>query len=214
MTGSGMPASSALSEWVTLSEALTRGLVHAFNNRFTALSAYAELAAMGDEEFAPAHILPAELLRLQSLNHQLRLLVIDATTPESMEPGSVLDDAVALLAHHPRARTLPCEIVRTASLPPVRAPRWALLRLLMVMIEEARRSAETDGGDHVTLRIGADGDALLVAIDAPLTGYTAAMASVCHADVSIDAGGVRVRFPSLAALRRRDAAARSSGDDD
>ena len=95
-----------------------------------------------------------------------------------MEIGPVLDDAVALHAHHARLRAVRCDVVRADASMPVRAPRWALLRLLLVIVEEGKRSADRADRDVTVLRV--DGDAAWVA--APrgrrraLPAYAAAMA--------------------------------------
>jgi hypothetical protein len=207
------PSREGLAEWLELSESLHRGIVHAFNNRYTALSAFAELAAMGDEEFTPQRILPAELARLQALTAHLRLLIGDGATAESMEAEPVLQDALALLAHHPRPRTMRCEVERGGAAP-VRVPRWAFLRLLMVMVEASRRAAERDGRDHASLQVGSAGDGLVVSIDAPaLSAYGESMAALCGGVVAAVGGRVAVSFASLAELRRRERAASAARDD-
>jgi hypothetical protein len=197
-------ALEGLGEWADLSE-LIRGLVHALNNRLTALSAFAELAALGDEEFAPAKILPAELVRLQRVSALLRLLLSEETPAEALEIGALLDDALALYQHLPYGRTARCEVVREGAPTPVRVSRWRMLRLLLVLIESGRRTAEATGQERFILRLAPFDDGLLLQVEAAdVTPYARTMAAECSATIAIEARGATVRLPSLAALRRQE----------
>src|SRR5688572_29388771 len=66
---SGIPASqhdhaAVIDDWRTISEELLQGLVHALNNRVAALSAFVELAKLGDEDGDPLIVLPTEIAQL------------------------------------------------------------------------------------------------------------------------------------------------------
>lgn len=197
-------------EWTLLSESLIRGLIHALNNRLTSLSAFAELAAMGDEEFALVTILPAELKRLHQVSANLRLLLREETPPEALEVGSLIDDALALHEHMTRARPVRCEVVREGAPTPVRVTRWILFRLLVVLIEEGKRAAELAGRESIVLRVASIGDGLLLAVEgAAPTPYATALSAQCSATIGLEGGGAVVRLPSLAALRGRERAAAS-----
>ena len=76
---SGIPASqpdhaSVIDDWRTISEELLQGLVHALNNRVAALSAFVELAKLGDEEGDPLTVLPTEIAQLHRVNALFGLL--------------------------------------------------------------------------------------------------------------------------------------------
>lgn len=190
-------------EWAELSESLLRGLVHSLNNRITALSAFAELAALGESDFTVQAVLPGELARLHQVNQLLRLLVPDDPAPAAMEIGPVLADAVALHAHHARLRVVTCEVVRDDTALPVRAPRWALLRLLLVIIEEGKRAADRTNRDTTVLRLTGDEQWVALHLDGGgLTDYGVTMARLCGADAA--EGDAVVRLPTLLELRRRE----------
>lgn len=206
MTGPSLEDVPELAEWLELSESLLRGLVHSLNNRITALSAFAELAEMGDTEFTAASVLPGEMARLQELNGLFRLLVPDDPAPAAIELGPVLSDAVALHGHHARLRTVSCDVVRTDQALPVRAPRWALLRLLLLIVEEGKRSADRDGRGVTRLHVGGDERWIVLHVDGgTLSPYAAAMARRCGAEDSM-AGDAVIRLPTLLELRRRERA--------
>lgn len=190
-----------LAEWAGLSESLLRGLVHSLNNRITALSAFAELAEMGDGDFNAQVVLPGEIARLHQLNQLLRLLVSDDPAPAAIEMAPVLADAVALHAHHARLRVVGCEVVREDLRLPVRAPRWALLRLLLVIIEEGKHSADRTNRDTTVLRLTGDEQWVALHLDGGgLSAYGVTMARLCGA-LAAD-GDTVVRLPTLLELRR------------
>ena len=194
-----------LVEWATLSDVLLRGLVHALNNRLTALSAYSELAALGDEEFAPERILPAELKRLQRVNREFRLLIGDSVSAEAMEVTPLLEDAIALYAHQPRMSMIRHVVSREGTSTPVRAPRWAIMRLLLVLLDGGARAAEAERRAEVAIRVVAEDETLLIAVARTVaTPYAEMMAHQCGATLTTGSGGVEVRLPSLAALRARE----------
>ena len=193
-----------LTEWLALSEALLRGLVHALNNRLTAVSAYVELAGMGDEDFAVERVLPPEMARLQAVGGLFRLLVSDAGAAEAMEVAPLVDEALALHAQHPTLRGVQCTVVRAGASPTVRAPRWALLRLLLVMLESGKSAAELSNRDTTALRVESDEAWVTLRVDGvALSPYGAAMARRCGASEA-SAGADSVRIPTLLELRRRE----------
>ena len=192
---------AALREWMQLSDALLRGLVHSLNNRITALSAVGELAEMGEHDLATAAMVPGELGRMRQLASLFRLLVSDEAPPSAIEVGPVVDDALAMHTHHTRLRTVQCDLMRTDAGIPVRAPRWALFRLLLVLVEEGKRSAEREGLDRTMLRLSGDEQWLELQVDgAELTPYAAAMARLCGADAAV--GDAVARIPTLLEVRR------------
>jgi hypothetical protein len=213
-TDAGEPA--ALAAWVELSDALMRGLVHALNNRITALSALAELAALGDDVLTAQRVLPSELARLHEVNMMFRLLLTEEMPPEAMELVPVLDDALALHAHHSRLRSVRCEVVHRGTILPVRAPRWALLRLLLLLLEYAREHADgegTDGQPGVAVLQIAGGEAsidLTVSVRSESGHYARAMAELCGGRLEVGADRITACLPTLLEVRRAERAAREA----
>jgi len=194
-----------LAEWCELSDALLRGLVHSLNNRLTALSAFGELAALGDAEFSIGAVLPAEVARLERVATLFRLLVNDGSPAEALEVESALDDAIALHQHHPVLRAIRCEVTREGTPLPVRAPRWALVRLLATLLETAKGAAAGRGDEHLTVCLRGDERTVAVWVrDASLSGYARSMARQCGATLGVEEGGAAMRLPTLPELRRRE----------
>jgi hypothetical protein len=211
MSEAGAGERPALAAWVELADALMRGLVHALNNRVTALSALAELAALGDDELTAQRVLPSELARLQQVNVMFRLLLTDEMSSEAMELAPVLDDALALHAHHSRLRTVRCEVIRRGTILPVRAPRWALLRLLLLLLEYAKLHADDEAGGRpgtAELRIDGAEDSIELTVSArgESCPYAQAMAELCGGRLEVDAGSITARLPTLVEVRRGERA--------
>lgn len=202
---------AALAEWVQLSEALLRGLIHSLNNRVTALGAFAELASMGDEEFTAQAVLPEEMKRMQQVTYLLRLLLADDSAPEALEVVPVLNDAIALHAQHPRLRSLPCLLSRAGTLLPVRAPRWALLRVLLLMIEGAKQALGTHATEGAAISVAGDEETLTVRVrmDGELPAYAVAMAERCGGTLASVDDVAELSLPTLLAVRRQERATRS-----
>jgi hypothetical protein len=212
MSDAGAEERPALESWVELSDALMRGLVHALNNRVTALSAFAELAALGDDQLTAQHVLPSELARLQQVNAMFRLLLTEEMPPEAMELAPVLDDALALHAHHSRLRTVRCEVIRGGKILPVRVPRWALLRLVLMLLEYAKQHADRGhaGGPPGTAELRIEGGEesidLSVSEGSGSCRYAQAMAELCGGTLEIGRDRITARLPTLPELRRSERA--------
>ena len=216
MTNAALPTTDAdgrpaLATWVDLSDALMRGLLHALNNRVTALSAFAELSALGDHALTVEQVLPSELARLQQVNAMFRLLLTEEMPAEAMELASVLDDALELHMHHSRLRTVRCEVIRSGTILPLRAPRGALLRLLLLLLEYAKQHADgTDGAPATAvLRITGVEEWIDLSVTARREScrYAQAMAELCGGTLEIGADGITARLPTLLELRRTERAA-------
>jgi C4-dicarboxylate-specific signal transduction histidine kinase len=199
-------AVAASDEWVVLSDALLAGMVHALNNRVTALSVCAELAAMGDEQMITGGVLAGEVARLQRACALLGLLPERVVRPEALELAPLLDDAIALHAHHPRFRAIECLVERQEGLAPVRAPRWALFRLLLVLVDAAKRALDDGAAPRIALRLSSDSEVvrLHVATTADAGAYGAALALRCGGAMTRDGDDLVLTLPTLAALRRRE----------
>src|SRR5512132_2007917 len=148
-SGSGAPQphpTPVIDDWRTISEALLQGLVHALNNRVAALSAFVELAKLGDEEEDPLTVLPAEIAQLHQVNTLFGLLPQRTPEPEPLELRAVFDDAVRLHEHHPRFRGAPVGLTFEGAPSAVRAPRWALMRAIVMLVHAAKRDADVEDG--------------------------------------------------------------------
>lgn len=199
-------------EWMALSDALLGGMVHAVNNRLTALSVAVELATLGDQKMLSDGVLSAEMKRLQRTCGLVGLLPARGAEAEALELGPVLEDAITLHAQHPRVRNVNCVVECETSLPPVRAPRWALLRLLLLLLDAAKGAALDATESRVAIRLSGDEDSLSMRATVPgeLTPYAATMAELCGAAITREAGVLVLTLPSLLEVRRRERAMRAA----
>lgn len=204
-----MPAAAA-AQWAELSDALLAGLVHMLNNRVTALSVCAELATMGDQEMISSGVLTTEVQRLQRASALLGLLPTRPRQPEALELHPVLDDALALHAHHPRTRLVTCDVIVADAMQPLRAPRWALLRLMLVLVDAAKDAA-AESARNAALRLSSDEQwARVHALTAHDGGpYGAALAALCGGAFARDGDELVLSLPTLLALRQREREARA-----
>jgi hypothetical protein len=199
-------------EWLALSDDLLAGLVHSLNNRVTAISACAELAGLGDEQMLGGGVLVAEVARLQKASALVALLPARGHA-EALEIGPVLHDAVAIHAHHPRMRAVECVVEIVDAPPPVRAPRWALLRALLMMVDAAKAGVhEAPQGTSAIVRLAGDANAVRVHASARdgVGVYAAEMAALCGGTVSREDEELVLTLPSLTELRRREREERSA----
>jgi hypothetical protein len=211
MSADAIPAAAA-AQWAELSDALLAGLVHMLNNRVTALSVCAELATMGDQEMIAGGVLTNELRRLQHASALIGLLPSRPHQPEALELRPVLDDAIALHAHHPRTRLVACDVAVGESMQPVRAPRWALLRLMLVLVDAAKEAA-AESARGATFRLTSDERSARVHVAAPGDGgpYGAAMVALCGGQLSRVDDELVLTLPTLLLLRQREHEARAGG---
>jgi hypothetical protein len=213
-SGSHQQQTTATGDWAALSDELLQGLVHALNNRVAALSAFVELARLGDPESDPLVDLPAEITQLHRVNGLLALLPERGSEPEALELPLVLDDALRLHEHHPRLRGEQCVVVREGTPLPVRAPRWALLRTLLMLVHAAKRTADSvqsRGGTPV--RVVGDPDEVSVHLVTPAepSPYLMAMAERCGGTCGREGDELVLRLPSILELRRRERASQDAG---
>ena len=198
-------ARSGAAEWLALSDDLLAGLVHALNNRVTALGVCAELAALGDEQMLEGGLLQAEVDRLQKVSALVALLPTRGRA-EALEIGPVLEDAVAMHGYHPRMRGVECAMEIAGAPQPVRAPRWALLRLLLIMVDGAKAGAEEAGRGSAVVRL--TGDPVSVLVRAVLReggdSYATEMATRCGGTLSRENEELVLTLPSLTEVRRRE----------
>lgn len=206
--------SAETDEWSTLSDELLQGLVHALNNRVAALSAFVELARFGDDEADPLVVLPAEITQLHRVNTLFGLLPMRGAEPEALELPLVLEDALRVHEHHPRLRGERCEVVREGTPLPVRAPRWALFRALVMLVHAAKRSSHTvQGRGGSPIRVV--GDASVVRVHVPTqSGPSPSLVSLaerCGGQCTREGDELVLVLPSILELRRRERAGQGNG---
>ena len=199
------------SEWLALSDELLAGLVHALNNRVTALSVCAELAELGDLEMVKEGVLQSEVARLHRVGALIGCLPARGVA-EALDIGPVLDDALAIHSHHPRMRRVEFTVRAGAGMHTVRAPRWALLRLLLVMVDAAKGGAQEAGRDSATIELASDEECVRLKSDARVNdgAYAIEMAALCGGVLLREEGSLLLTLPSLLEVRRRERTARGS----
>jgi hypothetical protein len=197
-------------DWRTISEDLLKGLVHALNNRVAALSAVVELAKLGDDEEDPLVALPLEIAQLHQVNALFGLLPQRSAEPEPLELRVVLEDAVGLHEHHPRFRGEPVRSTFEGPPAAVRAPRWALLRAIVMLVHAAKREAGAEPGREAVVRVSGDDASVAVHVrtaELPSPDLEA-LAAHCGGAVTRAHDELVLTLPSLRELRRRERDAR------
>ena len=191
--------------WELLLEELLRGLVHSINNRVTALSAFAELAAM-DDELPETGMLRQEIRRLHGVSTMVGVLATRSEDAEALELSGVLDTALQIHEHHPRSRVVQCRLEKSGMLLPVRVPRWALLRVLLLFVDSAKRAADAAGESHAAIEVIGDETSVRVrgATREPLGEDVARYAAMCGGELVAEEGGQVLVLPSLLEVRRRE----------
>ena len=191
--------------WTSRFEDLLHGLVHAMNNRLTALSAFAELAAM-DGEAIDEPVVRQEVTCLHQVSKLIGVLATRYSEVEALELRGVLETALTIHLHHPRTRTVSCTIEQHGLVLPVRVPRSALLRLLLLMVDLAKREGTASADGSVVVRLSGDEQVVRADIVSaePLGNDAENLAAQCGGVVTYDAGRCRFELPSLVELRRRE----------
>lgn len=194
-------------EWTPLLEDLLRGLVHAMNNRITALSAFAELAAL-DDDALEIDMLRHEIHRLHEVSSLVGVLASRSEEAEALELSAVLEMALEIHNHHPRMRSVPCTLEKAGAILPVRVPRWAVLRLVLLMIDLAKRAGGQSNASAVAVWLsGTDAVVRLhLASPEPLGSDAASLAALCGGVLTHAHGEAVLELPSLLEVRRRDKA--------
>lgn len=195
---------------MALSDDLLSGLVHALNNRVTALSVCVELAALGDDQMVRDGVLAVEVTRLQRAGALVGLLPARGQD-EALEIAPVLADAVAIHAHHPRMRDVECVVGVLGAPPPVRVPRWALLRLLLIMVDAAKSAAQESEQGTVTIELAGDDRELRVRVPGRRgeRAYGIGLATLCGGALAHEGDELVLTLPGLSEVRRRERMART-----
>ncbi len=205
-----------LREWLELVDQALQGLHHALNNRIGSLSALVELYQLGDlpNDGTGFEGLAADLTRLGDCNRVIRLLPEDA---HSSEEPLILDDVLAdVFAIHRflhDVRDLQVSIVPTRFVEPVRVARWALVRVLALLLADAKRLARdtsavvravTESDEQwvrVEFRVGTP---LVAEAPASRGTYADTLAASFGGTVTRRAGVAELRLPTLKARRAAD----------
>jgi hypothetical protein len=204
-------------EWLELMDQALDGLYHALDNRIGSLSALIALLRPRNataDEFRLEGV-AAELARLEDCSRLVRLLPRNAVASE--EPlilDDVLADAFAIHRFLHELRDVPVTIVPTRFVEPVRVERWALVRVLTLLLSDAKRLARPL---DAAVRVVAESDEHWVSVefrvgappvrDVPASGkgrYSERVARSLGATVSRRPGVVELRIPTLKARRAAD----------
>ena len=185
--------------WEELLGSLLRGFVHSLNNRVAALRAFTDLATM-DESPLDVNSVRAEIDRIHALTLLIGRLAARSDIPEALEVLPVLEVAIEMHDHHAGASHRKTEITHSHAVHPVRVPRSALLRLLLLIIDGCRSRPATT----LAIEVGGSADVVVLSfrecqVD---TRQMDGLAASCGAIIDIENGHVNVTLPSLLALRR------------
>ena len=214
--GASKPPLEGVEEWIELVDQALQGLHHALNNRIGSLSALVELQQLGDlpPDGTGLESLGADLTRLEDCNRMVRLLPRDSVAGE--EPlilDDVLADVFAIHRYLHDARDLQVTIVPTRYVEPVRVERWALIRVLALLLADAKRLAKST---ESAVRAATESDEQWVRVEfrvgtsvaetpqPALSRYAAALAETFGGKVERRAGLVELRLPTLKARRAAD----------
>jgi signal transduction histidine kinase len=207
----------ARARWLEVQDELLRGITHALSNRLATLSASAYMLEFEDITCTEAAgSLRAETDRLDALLQLLRLLPSrDDSAFEPLAPGDVVEQAVALHAHHCDLRDVPVRVDVDDAVLPVWVEPHALLQALLLALSAAKRAAFA-AGSGVELIVRGDGDEVRVGVHPDGTfpsGHDAStprdvfaaqdcLRSAVGSAAARDDGGCELTLPTLLAVRR------------
>jgi hypothetical protein len=193
------------------------GLHHALNNRIGSLSALVELYQLGDlpPDGSGFETLAADIKRLEDLSRVVRLLSRDrGAGEEALILDDVFADVFAIHRYLHDLRELSVTIVPTRYVEPVRVERWALVRVLALLLRDAKRLAKeantnvravTESDEQwvrVELRVGTP-----PVIDVPMSAggrYAEQLAESFGGTIERKPGMAALRLPTLKARRAAD----------
>lgn len=203
-------------EWLLIVDQVCHGVHHALNNRIGSLSALLELTRLGDlPPNDPAFAsLSKELTRLEDCARTMRLLPRAAADEEPLIIDDVIADVLAVHAFLHDLRDTPFTIAPTRFVEPVRAERWALVRVLVLILNDAKRLAKAhrtsvhatiesdDRWVKVEFRVGQQpvGE-IPTPVRAP---YAERLSTMLGGAVSRREGAVELRLPTLKTRRAAD----------
>ena len=211
------PVFEGVEEWLDLVDEALNGLHHALNNRIGSLSALVELHQLG--ELTPDGpgfgSLAADVARLEDCSRLARLL---PRSPAGGEEPLILDDVLAdVFAVHRflhEVRDVQVTIVPARYVEPVRLERWALVRVLTLVLNDAKRLAKAAGSiirvvtesDEQWVRVEFGiGTPLVAGVPLPaVTDYAEKLAIRLGGSIIRRPGIVEVRLPTLKSRRAAD----------
>lgn len=208
--------SDGVGEWLLIVDQACHGIHHAINNRIGSLSALLELTRLGDlPPNDPAFAsLGTELTRLEDCARMVRLLPESNAGEEPLIVDDVLADVLAVHAFLHELRETPLTIAPTRFVEPVRAERWALVRVLVLILADAKRVARAH---RQRVHAGIESDERWVRIEfqvgpeavveTPLPArapYAESLAASIGGSVSRRPGAVELRLPTLKMRRAAD----------
>lgn len=211
------PVFGAAEEWLDLVDEILNGLHHALNNRIGSLSALVELHQLGElpPDGPGFSTLAADVARLEDCSRITRLL---PRSPAGGEEPLILDDVLAdVFAIHRflhDTRDVQVTIVPSRYVEPVRLERWALVRVLALMLNDAKRLAKPLGS---IIRTITESDEQWVRVEfgvgSPLVAGVPVSARSDYADrVATSFGGSLVRRPGVVELRLPTLKSRRAAD--
>jgi hypothetical protein len=180
------------------------------------LSALLELTRLGDlPPNDPAFgTLATELTRLEDCSRAIRLLPRAGVGEEPLIVDDVLADVLAVHTYLHDLRDTPFTIVPTRFVEPVRAERWALVRILVLILADAKRLAKTlrasvhatiesdDRWVRIEFRVGPQ---TVSQIPAPSRApYAERLSALVGGSVDRREGLVELRIPTLKTRRAAD----------
>jgi hypothetical protein len=207
------PVEEGVVEWLDVVDQALQGLHHALNNRIGSLSALVELQQLGDlpEDGSGLESLEADLRRLEDANRVIRLLPRDAVVgEESLILDDVLADVLAIHRFLHDVRDQQVTIVPTRYVEPVRVERWAAVRVLTLLLNDAKRLAKTMS---TSVRASTESDEQWVRVEFRLAApsadvvpsargrYAELVAGGFGGSVTRKPGAVELRLPTLKARR-------------
>lgn len=202
-----------------MSDALIGGVVHAMNNRVTAMDGLAMALEDGDPVSDTLPRLQQERERLRALAEVARHIPYDDAGPEGCAVADLLEVARALSGLHPRLRDVQVEVRDAEGMPPLRVRQRAAEHAFLLSI-----AAAAAVGDTLLALCAATADGHVEVALRPRTGTASPsdealeLCAASDALVTADGGAaewsggvapsVVVRLPSLALVRQRERASR------
>jgi hypothetical protein len=218
LTGPAAPSphGDVADEWLAIVDQVCHGVHHALNNRIGSLSALLELTRLGDlPPNDPAFAsLSSELTRLEDCARAMRLIPRAVVGEEPLIVDDVIADVIAVHGFLHELRDTPFTTAPTRFVEPVRTERWALVRVMVLLLADARRLARTTRASvHSTI----ESDERWVRVEfrvgpQPATGtptplhapYAERLAESFGGVVSRREGVAELRLPTLKSRRAAD----------